>query len=53
MLTFARQLRVEVTPQNWWAIKGKVGMAVFMLVLATLWFGCSNAVREIVGEWAI
>ena len=24
-----------------------------MLSFAGLWFGCSNAVREIVGEWSI
>jgi ABC-type multidrug transport system ATPase subunit len=32
---------------------GAVAAALFLLVLAGLWFGCSNAVREIVGEWAI
>ncbi|GBD35125.1 ABC transporter ATP-binding/permease protein [bacterium HR36] len=26
---------------------------IFLAGLAALWFGCSNSVREIVGEWAI
>jgi energy-coupling factor transporter ATP-binding protein EcfA2 len=26
---------------------------LFLLVVAALWFGCSNSAREIVGEWAI
>lgn len=28
-------------------------MTIFLTGLAALWFGCSNAAREIVGEWAI
>lgn len=28
-------------------------LTVFLAGLAALWFGCSNSVREIVGEWAI
>lgn len=27
--------------------------ALFLMVLAAIWFGCSNSAREIVGEWAI
>ncbi|HBL32015.1 MAG TPA: hypothetical protein DD490_34770, partial [Acidobacteria bacterium] len=27
--------------------------SLFLMVLAALWFGCSNSAREIVGEWAI
>ncbi len=26
---------------------------LFLMVLAAIWFGCSNSAREIVGEWAI
>jgi ABC-type multidrug transport system ATPase subunit/ABC-type multidrug transport system permease subunit len=26
---------------------------IFLLVVAALWFGCSNSAREIVGEWAV
>jgi hypothetical protein len=32
---------------------GNVASSIFLLALAGLWFGCSNAVREIVGEWSI
>jgi len=28
-------------------------LTIFLTGLAALWFGCSNSVREIVGEWAI
>lgn len=27
--------------------------SIFLTALASLWFGCSNAAREIIGEWAI
>jgi ABC-type multidrug transport system ATPase subunit len=30
-----------------------VGSTTFVLGLAAIWFGCSNAVREIVGEWSV
>ncbi|HVX15762.1 MAG TPA: FHA domain-containing protein [Pirellulales bacterium] len=30
-----------------------IAVAIFLLVLAALWFGCSNSVRDIVGEAAI
>jgi hypothetical protein len=31
----------------------KTSTSIFLMGLAALWFGCSNAAREIVGEWAI
>jgi ABC-type multidrug transport system ATPase subunit len=27
--------------------------SLFLMVVAAIWFGCSNSAREIVGEWAI
>ena len=31
----------------------KVGGVHFLMVLATIWFGCNNAARDIVGEWTV
>jgi ABC-type multidrug transport system ATPase subunit/ABC-type multidrug transport system permease subunit len=31
----------------------KIGTAHFLMVVAAMWFGCNNAIREIVGERAI
>jgi ABC transport system ATP-binding/permease protein len=35
------------------ATSNSLAITLFLLVLSALWFGCSNAVREIVGEAAI
>lgn len=39
--------------QNWQTMAQKTSTSIFLMGLAALWFGCSNAAREIVGEWAI
>jgi hypothetical protein len=39
--------------KNWVAMSQKTSTSIFLMGLAALWFGCSNAAREIVGEWAI
>lgn len=31
----------------------KVAGVHFLMVLATIWFGCNNAARDIVGEWTV
>ncbi len=38
---------------EWQIFASKVSMSHFMLVIASLWFGCSSAVRDIVGERAV
>jgi ABC-type multidrug transport system ATPase subunit len=38
---------------KWAKASGSLSTAIFLMCLAALWFGCSNAAREIVGEWAI
>src|SRR5581483_4127809 len=53
VLVFGKQLNGSETPQNWADVAGPLGTTIFLLVLAALWFGCSNSAREIVGEWAI
>jgi hypothetical protein len=32
---------------------GQISAVHFLLVIAAVWFGCNNAARDIVGEWAI
>lgn len=40
-------------PKEWARYCGKVSTVHFLLVVAAVWFGCNNAARDIVGEWAI
>jgi ABC-type multidrug transport system ATPase subunit/pSer/pThr/pTyr-binding forkhead associated (FHA) protein len=57
VIVYGRQLQQPVgpaTPPDRLAeITGALGQAIFLMVLSALWFGCTNAVREIVGEWAV
>ncbi|HZZ80396.1 MAG TPA: FHA domain-containing protein [Gemmataceae bacterium] len=53
VLGWGSTLRSEVTPALWGDYRIALGQAIFMTVLSALWFGCTNSVREIVGEWAI
>jgi ABC-type multidrug transport system ATPase subunit/predicted component of type VI protein secretion system len=39
--------------QGWLERHHNTPMALFLLVISAIWFGCSNAAREIVGEAAI
>lgn len=32
---------------------GKTFTTIFLLIVSAIWLGCSNAAREIVGEWAV
>jgi len=38
---------------EWTRYSGKVATVHFLMVVAAIWFGCNNAARDIVGEWAI
>jgi len=38
---------------DWPAFVSKVSSIHFLMIVAALWFGCNNAVREVVGEWAV
>lgn len=49
VVVFGSQLRRQMSLEA----ANAVAVTVFLLGLSALWFGCSNAVREIVGEWAI
>ena len=52
-LVFGKQAAEEVTNENWMSVASSLSITIFLLALAALWFGCSNAARKIVGEWAI
>ena len=41
------------TQENWYESTAAGATAIFMMAMSALWFGASNAVREIVGEWAV
>lgn len=39
--------------KEWRQYVGRIASTHFMLAVASVWFGCNNAAREIVGEWPI
>lgn len=53
VLIFGKDARQRVTDESWQTTTSATTMALFIMVLSSIWFGCSNAAREIVGEWAI
>lgn len=53
VLVYGKQAGATVHESNWVDVATSVAVSLFLLLLAALWFGCSNAVREIVGEWAV
>lgn len=53
ILVFGERARDKVTAESWVAVTNATAVTLFLLCLSSLWFGCSNAAREIVGEWAI
>ncbi len=53
VLVFGEHARQKLTVESWSQTSNAAAMTVFLATLSALWFGCSNAVREIVGEWAV
>ena len=53
VMVFGKSLGQDVTSENWLIMSGWVGKVTFQMTLASIWFGCSNSVRDIVGEWAV
>jgi ABC-type multidrug transport system ATPase subunit/ABC-type multidrug transport system permease subunit len=53
VLVFGKQVKQTVTWETWPQMSGSLGTTLFIMALAALWFGASNAVREVAGEWAI
>lgn len=52
-LVFGDQARREMTAANWHETAPATATMLFLMVVAALWFGCSNAAREIVAEWPV
>jgi ABC-type multidrug transport system ATPase subunit/pSer/pThr/pTyr-binding forkhead associated (FHA) protein len=38
---------------DWIGYTAKLASVHFLMVIAAIWFGCNNAVREVVGEWSV
>jgi len=53
VLVFGQRAGREMTADNWAPTAAATATSVFLTCLSSIWFGCSNAAREIVGEWAI
>lgn len=53
VMVFGGDARQDVDINSWSSVVRGTAMACFLLGLSSLWCGCSNSVREIVGEWAI
>ena len=50
---FGSRAGEEPAMEKWLTVSGATTSVLFLMVVAALWFGCSNSAREIVGEWAI
>jgi len=53
VLVFGSEVAAEMADETWREGAAATATTVFLLAIAALWFGCSNAAREIVAEWAI
>jgi ABC transport system ATP-binding/permease protein len=53
VLVYGKQVSQEPDAGHWVEVNGALGSTLFLMALAALWFGCSNSVREIVGEKAV
>lgn len=53
VMVFGDMVSQEVSVDTWATLQQKVPIVMFLMALSALWFGCSNSVREVVGEWAV
>jgi ABC-type multidrug transport system ATPase subunit len=57
VLVFGEKVRAGVaagaSPVDWMSFSGACATTIFLMAISAIWFGCSNAAREVVGEWAI
>jgi len=53
VMVFGKPVGEKITAETWPQVSGALGTTLLLMTLAAVWFGASNAVREIVGEWAI
>jgi len=47
------EIASDANPERWSDFSGAAATTIFLMAISAIWFGCSNAAREIVGEWAI
>lgn len=52
-LAFSRLSFDTAAGGDWIGFTSRVASVHFLMVIASIWFGCNNAVREVVGEWSI
>jgi ABC-type multidrug transport system ATPase subunit len=43
----------NAAPADWLSFSSACATTIFLMAISAIWFGCSNAAREIVGEWAV
>lgn len=54
VMVFGKKASGEVSSlESWSSVGYGIASTTFVLTLASMWFGCSNAIREIVGEWTV
>jgi ABC-type multidrug transport system ATPase subunit len=53
VIVFGKQVNETPNTENWPSVAKAVSTSMFLITLAAIWFGCSNAAREIVAEWSI
>jgi ABC-type multidrug transport system ATPase subunit len=53
VLVYRDQLPKQINDDTWLEAAPAAAVVLFLTALAALWFGCTNAVRTIVGEWAV
>jgi ABC transport system ATP-binding/permease protein len=53
VLVFGSSSQADATPLDWQQAGAATSTTLFLMGIAALWFGCSNAAREIVAERAI
>jgi ABC-type multidrug transport system ATPase subunit len=53
VLVYGKEVSQEPDAGHWGDVGNALGSTLFLMALAALWFGCSNSVRDIVGEKAV
>lgn len=53
VLVFAARTTTPIEPSTWESASTALATTTFVLAIAAVWFGCSNAAREIVAEWPV
>lgn len=53
VLVFGGASRADANPVEWQRGGVATATVLFLMNIAAIWFGCSNAAREIVAEWAV